>query len=155
METHSIPTTSPSPGSWASSPAVAKVMRGNRKRDTGPELAIRRQLHRLGLRYRVAVVPTALLGHRYGRADAVFPRERVAVYLDGCWWHGCPQHFKPARTNVSYWHPKIAGNQARDRLVDAELASAGWVAIRIWEHEDPAEAAALVATVICQRRLKK
>jgi DNA mismatch endonuclease (patch repair protein) len=125
-----IPVTPPT--SWASSPAARKVMRGNRKRDTRPEMALRRAAHALGLRYRVAARPVA--GQPW-TADMVFTRARVAVFVDGCYWHGCPDHFKPPRTNAAYWSPKIARNRARDQLVDGILAGRGWISLRIWEHE--------------------
>jgi DNA mismatch endonuclease, patch repair protein len=113
-------------------------MQGNRKRDTRPELAVRRAAHRLGLRYRVAARP---LPHLNCTADLVFARARVAVFVDGCYWHGCPTHFTPPRTNPSYWGPKIARNQERDSRVTAELSSEGWTVLRFWEH-DPADVAA-------------
>ena len=124
--------------SWASSPAVRKVMRGNRKRDTRPELAVRRIVHGRGLRYRVAARP---LADRRWTADLVFRRARVAVFIDGCYWHGCPDHFSPPSTNKGYWGPKIAGNRARDAEVDAALRAAGWSVVRAWEHEDPRDVA--------------
>jgi DNA mismatch endonuclease, patch repair protein len=126
-------------------------MRANRKRDTGPELALRSALHRIGLRYRVAARPPVLKG-RIGRADALFTASRIAVYLDGCWWHACPEHFRPAKTNAAYWGPKIERNRARDSAVDAALAAAGWVSIRVWEHEDPSIAARRVAAAVRDRR---
>ena len=126
-------------------------MRANRKRDTGPELALRRALHRMGLRYRVAARPPVLKG-RIGRADALFTSARIAVYLDGCWWHACPEHFRPAKTNADYWGPKIERNRARDSAVDAALAAAGWISIRVWEHEDPSIAARRVAAAVRGRR---
>jgi len=126
-------------------------MRANHKRDTGPELALRRSLHRLGLRYRVAERPPVLSGN-IGRADVLFPAARTAVYLDGCWWHACPEHFRPARTNTAYWAPKIERNRARDSEIDASLAAAGWLSIRVWEHEDPTAAARRVAEAVRGRR---
>jgi DNA mismatch endonuclease (patch repair protein) len=131
--------------SWASSPAVRSVMRGNRKRDTAPELRIRRMLHARGLRYRVATRP---LPNRRWTADLVFRGPRVAVFIDGCFWHGCPEHFSVPRTNPAYWGPKIARNQERDAIVDGELESAGWRVVRIWEHEDPATAARLIEEAV-------
>lgn len=116
-------------------------MQGNRKRDTRPEVALRSFLHRLGFRYRVAVRPLALNKHRCGTADLVFPSAKVAVYVDGCFWHGCPEHFNLPRTNRAYWLPKIERNIARDSMVNTALSSAGWSFVRIWEHE-PVEVAA-------------
>jgi DNA mismatch endonuclease (patch repair protein) len=122
---------------WASSPAVRLVMQGNRKRDTGPELSLRRAVHAAGLRYRVATRP---LPNRPWTADLVFSRARVAVFLDGCYWHGCPDHYTAPRTNTGYWSSKIGRNRSRDALVDTELREAGWRPVRIWEHE-PTDAA--------------
>lgn len=134
---------------WASSKGVRNVMRANRRRDTGPELAVRRRLHALGLRYRVARRP--LPSERW-TADVVFTRARVAVFIDGCFWHGCPEHFSPPRTNASYWGPKIARNRARDAQVDGVLGDAGWAVVRAWEHEAASDVAARVARVVAARR---
>ena len=125
-------------GSWASSPAVRAVMRGNKGRDTRPELAVRSAVHALGLRYRVGINPLPRVRRT---ADLVFPRARVAVFVDGCFWHGCPEHHRPARRNAEFWATKIEGNIARDADTDARLRAAGWTVIRIWEHEPPAIAA--------------
>jgi DNA mismatch endonuclease, patch repair protein len=123
---------------WASSPAVRRVMQGNRKRDTRPEVALRRVLHARGLRYRVAAKP---LLDRPWTADLVFRGARLAVFVDGCYWHGCPQHYSCPRTNATYWQEKIARNRARDTQVDADLKAAGWTPLRIWEHESVDSAA--------------
>jgi DNA mismatch endonuclease (patch repair protein) len=124
-------------------------MQANRKRDTQPELAVRKAVHRLGLRYRVACRP---LPSKRFTADLVFPSERVAVFVDGCFWHGCPEHFSSPRTNASYWGPKIARNQARDAAAMAALKAAGWIGLRIWEHEDPSQAASHVAEAVLSAR---
>jgi DNA mismatch endonuclease, patch repair protein len=129
--------TAPS-GSWASSEAARRSMRGNRNRDTRPEMAVRRAVHALGLRYRVAARP--IRGIRRS-ADLVFRRSRVAVFVDGCFWHGCPDHFVLPRTNVDYWTAKIDRNRARDAETDALLADAGWIVVRVWEHEAPSRGA--------------
>jgi DNA mismatch endonuclease (patch repair protein) len=113
-------------------------MQGNRKRDTRPELAIRSELHRRGFRYRVDTRPIASLRCR---ADIVFRPKKVAVFVDGCFWHGCPVHGTSPRTNAVYWRAKIGRNVERDRLNEAELSAAGWTVIRVWEHEIPADAA--------------
>ena len=134
--------------SWASSPAVRAAMRGNKGRDTRPELAVRSAAHALGLRYRVGVSP--LPGMRR-TADLVFPRARVAVFVDGCFWHGCPEHHRPARLNAEFWTAKIEGNIARDADTDARLRGADWTVIRIWEHEPPAEAATKISAAVKAR----
>jgi DNA mismatch endonuclease, patch repair protein len=123
---------------WASNQAVRRVMQGNRKRDTRPEIALRRVLHSRGLRYRVAAKP---LADRPWTADLVFRGLQLAVFVDGCYWHGCPEHYTVPRTNTSYWSEKIARNRARDAQVEADLRAAGWTALRIWEHE-PVQTAA-------------
>lgn len=105
-------------------------MQANRRRDTGPELALRRELHRRGLRYRVGY---PVLPRR--RADIVFTRARVAVFVDGCFWHGCPAHATSAVLNAEYWRDKIAANQARDQDTTSRLTASGWQVIRVWEHE--------------------
>jgi DNA mismatch endonuclease (patch repair protein) len=85
------------------------------------------------------------------RPDLAFPRLKIAVFVDGCFWHGCPAHGTAPKTNAEYWAPKLQRNRARDRLVSAALGDAGWVVIRIWEHEDPASAAALVREAVRER----
>ncbi|MCA1007310.1 very short patch repair endonuclease [Rhodococcus hoagii] len=119
-------------------PLTSARMRAQRRRDTAPEVALRRELHRRGARFFVDRAP--LRGLRR-RADLVFPRKRVAVYVDGCFWHSCPQHATSPKNNAQWWADKLAANVVRDRDTDARLAAAGWQVVRIWEHEDPAEAA--------------
>lgn len=131
--------------SWAKSPAVRAVMRANKARDTGPERRIRSLLHKAGLRYRVNARPLAALRRT---ADIVFPTARVAVFVDGCYWHGCPDHYRPARANEEFWREKIDRNRARDRETDQLLTDAGWTVIRIWEHESPIEAAYRIKEVV-------
>ncbi|MGV0070029.1 very short patch repair endonuclease [Mycobacterium colombiense] len=125
-------------------------MQSNKGRDTKPELALRSACHALGLRYRVSARP--LRGLRR-TADLVFPTERVAVFLDGCWWHGCPQHHTVAATNAGFWADKVKGNMARDRDTDSRLHDAGWLSVRVWEHEDPAVAALRVRQAVLSRRM--
>jgi len=132
-------------GSWASSPAVRAVMRGNKGRDTRPELAVRSAAHALGLRYNVGVSP--LPGVRR-TADLVFPKSKVAVFVDGCFWHGCPEHHRPARRNAEFWTAKIEGNMARDVDTDERLRAAGWTVVRIWEHEPPATAVSKISAAV-------
>lgn len=120
-------------------------MSRQRRSDTAPELALRRELHRRGIRYFVDRAP--LRGQRR-RADLVFPRRRVAVYVDGCFWHRCPVHATDPKNNADWWAAKLAGNVARDRATDAELAAAGWRVVRIWEHEDPVCAADRVQEIL-------
>jgi DNA mismatch endonuclease (patch repair protein) len=131
--------------SWASSPAVRNVMRGNKGRDTRPELALRSAVHALGMRYRVGLRPVPQVRRT---ADIVFPKARVAVFLDGCFWHGCPEHHRPAQKNSEFWLTKIKGNKTRDADTDTRLREAGWQVIRIWEHEDPIVAAEIIRNAI-------
>jgi DNA mismatch endonuclease (patch repair protein) len=126
-------------------------MSRNRKRDTRPELAIRSALHARGLRFRV--------DHRLRlteiavRPDIVFTRRRIAIFIDGCFWHSCPQHGTSPKRNVSYWHPKLRRNVERDRRVDRALADSGWQALRYWEHEDVASVVDRIELVISRGEL--
>ena len=124
-------------------------MRANKARDTRPELAVRSAVHELGLRYRVAARPLAELRRS---ADLLFTKAKVAVFVDGCFWHGCPEHHRPARANAQYWHRKIALNQRRDTETTQLLETAGWTVIRIWEHENPQEAAKAIAEAVRSER---
>lgn len=139
----------PPEGSWASSPANRKSMLGNRSRDTKPELTLRRLVHAAGLRYRVAAKP--LRGMRR-TADMLFGPTRVAVFVDGCFWHGCPEHFVPPKTNPEYWEKKIGGNMRRDRETDSRLEAEGWLVLRFWEHQDPGECAEAVCAAVLERK---
>jgi len=124
--------------SWASSEGTRKSMLANKRRDTSTELAVRRALHSRCLRYRVDYAPLSGLRRR---ADIVFTRARIAVFLDGCFWHGCPVHGTTPKRNADYWAPKLAANVARDRDTDRQLEGAGWLVLRFWEHEAPNEVA--------------
>ncbi|MGW5388025.1 very short patch repair endonuclease [Nocardia sp. NPDC003963] len=126
-------------------PATSARMSRQRRAHTAPELALRRELHRRGLRYFVDRAP--LRGQRR-RADLVFPRRRIAVYVDGCFWHRCPEHATDPKNNAAWWAEKLAGNVARDRATDSALRAAGWQVVRIWEHEDPVLAADRVQSVL-------
>jgi DNA mismatch endonuclease (patch repair protein) len=120
-------------------------MSNARRRDTAPEMALRRLLHAAGLRYRVAYpVP----GQRRRTIDIAFPRQKLAVFVDGCFWHGCREHGTNPSANSDWWQKKIAANQARDRDTDAVLAEAGWHVVRVWEHMPPSEAADAVHSAI-------
>jgi DNA mismatch endonuclease, patch repair protein len=136
--------------SWASSPATRVIMRANRPRDTRPELALRSAVHARGLRYRVAARPIPGLRRT---ADLVFPGPRVAVFLDGCFWHGCVDHYRPSTRNSDFWSAKVTENRQRDLCTDELLAGAGWKVVRVWEHEDPDEAALRVEAVVMSLRL--
>ena len=114
---------------------VSRRMRRNPRRDTRPELAVRKLLHARGLRFRVD--RPIRLGALTVRPDVAFPRWQVAVFIDGCFWHGCPQHGNIPRRNLDYWIPKLQRTAARDRRIDTELSHADWRVVRAWEHEPP------------------
>ncbi len=124
-------------------------MRNNRSVDTKPEKALRSAVHALDLRYRT--------NHRVEasgvcvRPDLVFTARMVCVFSDGCFWHRCPDHATNPKANSDYWAPKLLANVQRDRQVDEALRSEGWIVIRVWEHEDPVEAAMRIAAVITSR----
>ncbi len=125
---------------------MQRRMSAQRSQDTAPELAVRRLLHAMGLRYRVHVPPLPRLRRK---ADIVFPRARVAVFIDGCFWHGCPEHGRRRHeVNEWYWPEKIARNQRRDADTDARLQEAGWTVVRIWEHEPASDAAQRVVAAV-------
>ena len=132
----------------ASSPGVRAVMAGNRKKDTGPERALRSTLHRRGLRYRIH----ARLDDVPCQVDIAFPRARVVVFVDGCFWHRCPEHGVRPRTNAHYWEAKIARNLERDLRNTEELEAAGWKVVRVWEHEAPSEAAERITELVRSRQ---
>jgi DNA mismatch endonuclease (patch repair protein) len=115
--------------------SVRRQMRTMPRKDTAVERALRRELHRLGLRFRV--------NHRGlpGTPDIAFTRARIAVFVDGCFWHCCPQHGTAPKNNASWWAAKLAGNVERDRRKDQELEAMGWISMHVWEHEDPFTAA--------------
>jgi DNA mismatch endonuclease (patch repair protein) len=145
---------SPVPERWrqpfASSEAVRQRMSAQRRRDTEPELEVRRRLHARGLRYRVNVAP--LDGVRR-TADIVFRPARVAVFIDGCFWHGCETHGRRRHdVNAWYWPDKIERNRSRDSDTDERLRAAGWLPLRFWEHEDPQSVADEIARQVTLRR---
>lgn len=124
-------------------------MRSNRSRDTKPELRLRRELYRRGYRYRVNSRPVPDLRIR---ADIVFRGRKVAIFVDGCFWHGCPEHYRPAVTRAIFWSEKITTNQARDRCNDAILQGAGWTVMRVWEHEPVANAVDRIIAILAASR---
>jgi DNA mismatch endonuclease, patch repair protein len=118
----------------SSSAGRSANMRANRRTDTKPELALRRALHRQGYRFRKDYRLDLADGKRV-RPDIAFTARRVAVFVDGCFWHACPEHGSRPAANVWYWEPKLRRNVERDRAADAALAAAGWNVVRVWEHE--------------------
>ncbi len=136
----------------ASSDAARKRMVAARGRDTKPERQLRSHLHRLGLRFRIQ---RKLLDGLRRKADIVFGPARVVVFIDGCFWHGCPVHGTWPKQNAEFWRDKIETNRRRDADTDARLAEAGWLVLRVWEHEGPLEAARRVEGVVRGRRSEK
>ena len=139
----------PPEGSWASSSEARNKMLANKSRDTRPELIVRSLVHRRGLRYRISARPLPRLRRT---ADLVFRPTRVAVFIDGCYWHGCPQHYTEPKTNAEYWREKIDRNKGRDRETDDLLVAAGWTVLRFWEHDDPETVAAAIERSVRLRR---
>ena len=132
----------------ASSSAALRRMKATRRRDTKPEIEVRRELHRRGLRYRVDLAP--LVGVRR-RADIVFLGPKVAVFIDGCFWHSCPLHATTPKANRDWWIAKLRKNVDRDRDTDRRLAEGGWRVVRAWEHEVPKEVADRIETLVRPR----
>lgn len=130
-------------------PAIRARMSRQAARDTKPELALRRELHRRGLRYRVDA-PLPDMPRR--RADLLFRPTRVAVFVDGCFWHCCPEHGVAPKNNSDWWESKLGRNVQRDRDTDRHLMKLGWTVLRFWEHEDMIHAAGLVEQAVREAR---
>jgi DNA mismatch endonuclease, patch repair protein len=133
----------------ASSPDARNRMQRTGQSNTAPEMQLRSALHLLGLRYRVQVAP--LPGVRR-RADIVFPRQRIAIFVDGCFWHSCPEHGTTPKANRAWWEAKLRGNAKRDEDTNRRLRAAGWEPVRIWEHEDFAVAARQIQSFVSARQ---
>lgn len=131
--------------SWASSQASRNTMRANPGKDTRAELVIRSMLHSHGLRFRVNYGPIAGLRRT---ADIVFTRKRIAVFVDGCFWHGCPLHYIAPKANAEFWRQKVEGNRARDVETTTRFKEAGWHVIRAWEHEAPEDVVRLIERAV-------
>ena len=132
----------------ASTEIVRRNMQRQKRRDTGCEMAVRRLLHAEGIRYRVDFKP--LSDERF-RADIGWKTRRIAVFIDGCFWHACPQHCTMPKRNTEWWEAKLRANSARDQRADAVLRSRGWAVLRFWEHEPPHEVAAAIRTHLMRR----
>ena len=131
------------------SAVVSARMSKIRGRDTKPEIAVRRALRRLGLGYRVGIRPLPDV-RRTG--DIVFPAPKVVVMVDGCFWHGCPEHYRPSTQRAVFWGRKVQENMDRDLDTNRILESRGWLVIRVWEHADPDETAKQIAGQVLARR---
>ncbi|GAA3359549.1 hypothetical protein GCM10017744_038630 [Streptomyces antimycoticus] len=137
------------PNSTASSVSVRAAMTANKGKNTKPELILRAALHRRGLRYRVGIRPLPELRRT---ADVVFPKAKVAVFVDGCFWHGCPDHYRPAKKSGAEWGRKIKDNRDRDAATTSALKDQGWMVLRFWEHEDLELAAEEVKATVERRK---
>ncbi len=131
------------PSSSDASRRMAKV----RQKETGAEVALRQEMHRIGLRYRVDY---EVLRKPRRVADVAFPGRKIAVFVDGCFWHGCPEHATWPKQNAEFWREKIEANRRRDADTNDRLRSLGWTVLRFWSHESPAEAAKAVARVVAK-----
>jgi DNA mismatch endonuclease, patch repair protein len=129
--------------------ATALRMQTQRQRDTYCEVIVRRELYRLGMRYRIDCRPVPNVPRR---ADIVIRPAKVAVFIDGCFWHGCPLHWKPPNRNTVWWTKKIKDNARRDRETTKMLRKLGWLVIRVWEHEAPETVADQIFSAVCARR---
>ncbi len=134
----------------ASSETVRRRMQATLRRDTPCELALRSALHRLGLRFSVDRCPVPKLRRR---ADVLFRSARIAVFVDGCFWHGCPIHGTWPKANSGWWHAKIEANRFRDSDTNARLRARGWTVIRAWAHEDPMTIARRIARLVRRRAI--
>ena len=137
-----------------SSPHATATMRANRGRDTGPEVMLRSALHSRGLRFRKSI-RMDLGERRRVRPDIVFPSLRVAVFVDGCFWHGCREHRSLPISNASFWREKIEGTARRDTQQVNWLQEAGWAVIRVWEHDVPDPAAQCISDLIDDLRSRR
>lgn len=118
-------------------------MKRVRTKDTAPELALRKLLFAAGLRYRIHYKPKSVALGR-SNIDIAFPGKKIAVFIDGCFWHGCPDHGTIPKANQAWWAEKLASNRARDNRVTISLTEAGWEVLRFWTHEAPRSMAAIV-----------
>jgi DNA mismatch endonuclease (patch repair protein) len=138
---------------FTADPGRAANMRGNRRADTKPELALRAALHAMGYRYRKDFRLDLPL--RRVRPDIAFTSRKVAVFVDGCFWHACPDHGSKPKNNDWYWSPKLAKNVERDRAADVALAQAGWTVVRLWEHVPLTDAVAAVTAAVGQPKAQR
>jgi len=134
------------------SASTRQRMQRQTRRDTQPEMRLRSALARKGFRFRKHVRAIPALRRE---ADVVFRSRRVAIFVDGCFWHGCPNHARSSKANSEWWAAKIERNRARDRQTDEILEEAGWTVIRVWEHEDTEDAVRRIETVLASRPVWK
>jgi DNA mismatch endonuclease, patch repair protein len=141
------------PAPPASSAAVRRVLQRNSRRDTAPELQLRRELHALGLRFLVDATPAGTSRRR--RADVVLRGSRIAVHVHGCFWHRCPEHFHAPKANAAWWQAKFESIVARDADTEWQLRAAGWLPVVVWQHEDIAHAAKAIAQLHGSRHRRR
>ncbi|GAA1397942.1 hypothetical protein GCM10009639_35900 [Kitasatospora putterlickiae] len=138
-----------SDSSWASSAGTRRSMQSNKGKDTGPELRLRSLLHASGLRYRVSARPLPDLRRT---ADLVFPKDRIAVFVDGCFWHSCPEHGTSPASHSEFWARKLNRTRERDLETNRALKAAGWTVVRVWEHTPGEDAAKVVKEALATKR---
>jgi DNA mismatch endonuclease (patch repair protein) len=134
------------------SPVTSVRMERGRQKNTGAEVALRSELHRRGLRYRVHY---EIIKKPRRVADVAFTGPKIAIFVDGCFWHGCPEHATWPKHNAEFWREKIEANRARDADTNARLAGIGWTVLRFWEHESPIRAAEIVASSVTTAKAKQ
>ena len=135
-----------------SSPETSRRMARVRQKGTSAEIALRRELYRRGLRYRVDY---EVLKKPRRVADVAFPGLKIAIFVDGCFWHGCLQHATWPKQNAEFWRQKIEANRLRDADTNSRLLDAGWTVLRFWEHESPDEATEIVAQAVAMAKAKR
>jgi len=140
------------PGLIPSSSDVSRRMAKVRQTGTDAELALRQEMYRIGLRYRINY---EVLRKPRRVADVAFPGRKIAVFIDGCFWHGCPEHATWPKRNADFWRLKIETNRRRDADTNARLQANGWTALRFWSHESPVEAAKTVALMVAKADTKR
>ncbi|QNB09796.1 very short patch repair endonuclease [Herbaspirillum frisingense] len=128
-----------------SSPVASRRMAKIRQKGTNVEIALRRELYRMGLRYRIDF---QVLQKPRRVADIAFPGRKIAIFVDGCFWHGCPEHATWPKQNADFWRKKIEANRARDVDTNERLRSMGWTVLRFWEHERPIDAAKIIVQTV-------
>ena len=143
----------PGPAPAATSEATSRVMRRTRRAGTAPEMAVRRALHRRGLRYLVDVAPPGT--NRRRRVDVLLRGARIALFVDGCFWHSCPTHGQLPKANREWWRVKLHGVVVRDLDTNAQLTAAGWLVVRVWEHDDPEEVADRLVALTASRQVRR
>jgi DNA mismatch endonuclease (patch repair protein) len=142
----------PRPSSYGETPTTpgrSRNMQAIRRTDTKPEIALRSALHRDGYRFRKDF--SIYTSSRRVRPDIVFTAKKVAVFIDGCFWHCCPEHGRRPSANSGYWSPKLLRNVERDRLADAALHADGWTIVRVWEHESVPDAMKTITLAVSGR----